>query len=246
MKGLRWLLTAALLAGMSSLTWAGAVGDFGQPHLVTITVPKTTHNTTFPNGKDSTSFYLEGVTLSLAAYYDSTSVQDTLASINLENNAAFAFPGPSWATKAATAGSGDSIFIGRLVLNLDPATSTLGSTDSFYVFTDVSIDGVNFISQAAQPSLGTHGAVLRAGALSSGTVKGGSANVVVLRNLFSSPPTTKFGGMVLNSLVCDCFGARAVRFRILYAHVNGGVANRPKKVNSATFSFYSTGPDKNK
>ena len=240
-----WLLTGAAILGVSAMAWAGAVGDFGQPHLVTLPVAKTQHNSSYPNGRDSVSFWLETLVAAAskpaAVPYDSACVSDTLATINLENNAAFAASrsgGLDFHT--TTSNVIDSVWVGTLVLNFDPATSTLSSTDSIFVWTDVSLDGVNFISQGAQPSLGTHGGVLRASAISGGTVKGGGACVVVARRLMSSTLTVPTG-MVANSLVCNMFGAKAVRFRL-----SQGVTKPKLKIASATWTFVSTSPDRNR
>ena len=239
-RTLSWLLAAAAIMGSVGYALAGAVGDFGQPHLVTVQVPKTQHNTSFPNGRDSLSFWLESpVTGGAAVPYDSSSVTDTLATINLQNNAAFA------ASRSAgldfhttTSNVVDSVWVGTLVLNFDPATSTLAATDSIYVWTDISLDGVNFISQGAQPSVGTAGAVLRASAISGGTVKGGGACVVVARRLMSSTLTSPTG-MAANSLVCNMYGALALRFRLA-----SNRTSKKLKVVAANWTFTSTSPDR--
>lgn len=219
---LGWLLTAAVVTGVPGV----ALAQYSLPHFVTIPLASQHHNATFPNGKDSLSFWLEtGAKQTASANYDSTVAVDTLTAIQMSDNyGMLRFPNGLLVNT-------DSTFIGRLTLRADWVAGRIlaATTDTIVVFTDVSPDGVTWlsadVSRGKTPLVGT------------GISSNNEANNVVTRQLWSTENPVSFAGVVSTATLCNCMGAVAIRFRLAMPSTLAKV-----KIKSATWSYFSTKP----
>lgn len=219
---LGWLLFAALLTTVSGVAQA----QYALPHMVTIPLASQHHNASFPNGKDSLSFWLEtGSKQTASANYDSTVAVDTLTAISLADN---------FGTLRFTNGllvNTDSTFIGRLTLKADWVAGRIlaATTDSIVVFTDVSPNGVDWISSNVStgktPLVGT------------GISSNNDANNIVTRQLWSTENPVTFAGVVSTATLCNCATAAAIRFRLAMPSTLAKV-----KIKSASWTYLSTKP----
>jgi hypothetical protein len=213
------LCSAVALCCVSPEARAGATGDWNGLHVEQITVPQRSLGSSFPRlYNDSTSFYLEGTTSAKAAVYDTVSMKDTLASIQLK-------PGVGSQVLWTLGATGDSIWVGRLTLRFATA---LASTDSLFFAVDASPDGYTWVSQSTSSVNGW---------LQCGTGQG--AAQIVSRDVWINNYEQAFAPATgTTNAAYNYWGARALRIRISL-----GKSSAVKLVSWAKWTYPSVGPD---
>lgn len=224
------LLLAATASCIAASAWAQQ-GSYTLPHIETMVLASKHHSASFPNGKDSLSFWLEtGSKQTASANYDSTVATDTLSTIPLTNNWGMLY----YHTTGTVAA--DSSFLGRLTLTVDYVNGRIfaSGTDSIVVFRDVTPDGVNWISSNVSVAKTSVAAV-------TGFFANNEANNTIVASVFEASNPTVFNGTPATQTLCNCYGAKAMRFRLAMPSTLAKI-----KIKSATFTYLSTSPQREK